>query len=98
MAGIARTTRVAPTARTARTHLDVRGTNIGKVCTEDIAPPIEPLGRVDMDDCHVAEAVDRQPWRTVRVAMEQPVRAQICPRGQLRPPPDRLSDKTRPGD
>ena len=83
---------------TARVHLDVRRPHIGNVFAEDVAPAVERVARVDVDDRHIAEAVDRQAWRAFRVAMEQPVRAQICPRGELGPPTDRLSDKTRPGD
>ncbi|MDQ6671936.1 MAG: hypothetical protein M3069_14550 [Chloroflexota bacterium] len=71
---------------------------MGELWGEDVAPVIDHVARVGVDDGNVAEAVDSQAWQTFRVAMEQAVGAQIAPGCELRPPPDRLSDKRRPGD
>jgi hypothetical protein len=61
--------------------------------------PLVDDGRcVGMDDGRVFEAVDSQPRNAVGFAVEEPVRRQVRPLRQWRPPTDGLSDRTRPGD
>jgi len=85
-------------AGAARMNFDVRRAELFEVVVEVIAPSVDDLGRVRVDDDSVLEAVDGQPGDTVGVAVEEPIRRQVRPLRQRRPPADGVSDRTRPGD
>ena len=89
---------VGQTTRLAGMNLDVRRAELVKVFVEVILPVLDDRGRVRMYDDGVFEAVDGQPGDAVGVAVEEPVRRQVRPVCQRRPPADGISDRTRPGD
>ena len=89
---------ISELAGAARMNLDVRRAELFEVVVEVIAPLVDDLGRVRVDDDSVLEAVDGQPGDAVGVAVEEPVRRQVRPVCQRRPPADGISDRTRPGD
>jgi hypothetical protein len=79
-------------------NLGVHRAEFIKISIEVVLPSVEQCRGVGVDHSDVFEAIYRQAWNAIGVAVKEAIRRQVRPLRQRRALTDGVSDRTRPGD